>query len=308
MSRPAILNAATRKVGRQILVTRKHSPTILVAVGAVGLVSTVVLACRATLKVDEILTEAEGRRKKIEMARNSELEGEQYTEEDAQQDGIKVKTQTALKIAKAYAPAVVVGVATICAFGGSHVIVTRRYAALSAAYATVDRGFKEYRKRVIDEYGHDKDREFRFGTITRELAVDTDEGVAVKTVKTSAPPGPSGYSGYAMFFTRENSSCWKSTPHHNQAWVRSQQAYANDLLRAQGHVTLNDVRKMLGFRPVPEGQLVGWIKGANETGTGDGYIDFGIANTYEGQRFINGEEDSVIIDPNVDGEIWRLIS
>jgi len=304
MSLAAIKNKVTSGIGRQVLVGQKHSPTLLFVAGSVGLVATVVLASRATLKMDEVLREAEEKDVKIDAA--LDLESDEYTEEDAKQDGILVRTQTALKIAKLYAPAVVVGAATIAAFTGSHVILNRRNVALTAAYGAVDKAFREYRGRVINEFGKDKDREFRFGVVEREMAVDTNDGVAVKTVKVVDPEfakESGGRSMYAVVFDESNRN-WNPDWRYNSMFLRSQQDYANDRLRRDGFLFLNDVYQALGFERTAFGQLVGWV-----LGNGDDLVDFGLMdNGYETTLFINGDERSTWLDFNVDGMVLELIS
>jgi len=304
MSLTAIKNKVTSGIGRQVLVGQKHSPTLLFVAGSVGLVATVVLASRATLKMDEVLREAEEKDVKIDAA--LDLESDEYTEEDAKQDGILVRTQTALKIAKLYAPAVVVGAATIAAFTGSHVILNRRNVALTAAYGAVDKAFREYRGRVINEFGKDKDREFRFGVVKREMAVDTNDGVAVKTVKVVDPEfakESGGRSMYAVIFDESNRN-WNPDWRYNSMFLRSQQDYANDRLRRDGFLFLNDVYQALGFERTAFGQLVGWV-----LGNGDDLVDFGLMdNGYETTLFINGDERSTWLDFNVDGMVLELIS
>jgi len=304
MSLAAIKNKVTSGIGRQVLVGQKHSPTLLFVAGSVGLVATVVLASRATLKMDEVLREAEEKDVKIDAA--LDLESDEYTEEDAKQDGILVRTQTALKIAKLYAPAVVVGAATIAAFTGSHVILNRRNVALTAAYGAVDKAFREYRGRVINEFGKDKDREFRFGVVGREMAVDTNDGVAVKTVKVVDPEfakESGGRSMYAVIFDESNRN-WNPDWRYNSMFLRSQQDYANDRLRRDGFLFLNDVYQALGFERTAFGQLVGWV-----LGNGDDLVDFGLMdNGYETTLFINGDERSTWLDFNVDGMVLELIS
>lgn len=302
MSLKAIKNKVTNKAGRQILVAQKHSPTLLFAVGVVGVVATVVLASRATLKMEELIGEAEENKEKIEAAK--ELASDKYSEEDAKQDGIVVRTQTALKIAKLYAPAIAVGVVSIGCFTGSHVILNRRNVALTAAYGAVDKAFREYRGRVVDELGKEKDREFRFGVVEREIAVDTDDGVAVKTVKGDDPEFAkknNGRSMYAVCFDEGNRN-WRPTWGHNQMFLRSQQQYAQDRLNSKGWLSLNDVYDSLGFEKTRAGQVVGWV-----VGNADSYIDFGIVDNHDGIRFVNGDERSVWLDFNVDGMILDLI-
>lgn len=298
MGAKALKHKATLKMGKQVLLLQRHSPTILFGVGVVGMVTTVVLASRATMKLDEVLDVAD--RKNGEIAEAREKHGDEYTEENAQHDGIIVKVQTAGKIVKLYAPAFIVGTVTVAAFTGQHVVLKRRNIALSAAYAAVDQGFREYRKRVIEEHGELKDREYRFGTIDVQQAVDTDHGVDIKTVKGAKKPGLNGYSMYAKMFDEYNPN-WQPTWGYNQMFLKSQEAYANDRLNADGYLFLNDVLVALGFERTKAGQVVGWVKGY-----GDSYVSFGIVDHYAGLRFVEGNEKSVILDFNVHGEVLSL--
>jgi hypothetical protein len=299
MSLSAIRNKISSKVGRQILVTQKHSPTLLFATGVVGLGVTVVLASRATLKMDEVLREAEENSNRID--ESMAINDEKYTEEDRDKDVALNKAKLVVQVVKLYAPAFACGVITVGAFTGSHIILNRRNAAITAAYTAVDKGFKDYRKKVVEAYGPAKDEEFRYGVVEREIAVDTDEGVTVKTVREIDKTG--NPSIYARIFD-ENSRNWSHIPHQNQFFIQSIQNYANDLLNARGHVFLNEVYDMLGLERTPEGQAVGWVKG-----NGDDYVDFGVfrGDTYMGQQFASGNEKSVWLDFNVDGSVWNKI-
>lgn len=305
MNVKALRNSITSKVGRQVLITQKHSPVLLFGVGAVGFVATVVLASHATLKMDQVLKEADEDNNKIKAAEN--LEREDYTDEDSKKDRLLVRVKTASKIAQLYAPAFIVGVVSVGCLTGSHVILTRRNAALTAAYAAVEKGFKDYRARVVKEYGEDKDQEFRFGVVEKEIAVETDEGIAVKTVreldKKQFP------SIYARIFEKGASDNWSPEPSYNSMFIRSQQMYMNDLLNGRGHVFLNEVYDALGLSRTKAGAIVGWVRD-NPRG-GDSVIDFGVLNGkrngYMGQQFVNGAEKSTILDFNVDGIVYDLL-
>jgi hypothetical protein len=302
MSLTAIKNKVTSKVGRQVLITKKHSPVLLFGVGTVGVVATVVLACKATLKMDEVLEEA--KKNSLQIADAEALETEEYTNEDARKDSVNNRIQTAVKIGKLYAPAFAIGIVSIGALTGSHIILSRRNVALTAAYAGLDRAFKEYRGRVVDELGHDKDEEFRYGTIEREIAVDTDQGVAVKTVKTVNKDG-NKKDPYSFLFDRDTSENWEAKSSYNLIFLQAQQNFCNDILRGKGHLFLNEVLDMLGITRTPAGAVTGWLKGSD----GDGYVDFGIlnGNTNESRRFLNGDEKSVWLEFNVDGVIYDKI-
>jgi hypothetical protein len=287
----------TSKLGRQALVAQKHSPKILFIAGVVGVGATVVLSCKATLKLEEILEDAEQTKDGIE-----NLQHEDYTDIDRKKDMTLLYTKTAIKVAKLYALPAAVGVVSIAALTGSHAILSKRNAAVTAAYAALEKGFKEYRKRVIDEYGEDKDREFRYGSfVETKLSEDTENGTVIQDVKVL---GGKNASIYARFFDETNPN-WNRSPNYNQMFIQCQQNYANDKLRAQGHLFLNEVYDMLGIPRSKEGSVVGWISG----GEGDNYVDFGIFRDgyYTGTEFVNGDERSILLDFNVDGVIYDKI-
>lgn len=302
------MDKITSKLGRQTLIVQKHSPVIMFGVGIAGVVTTVVLASCATLKMHEILEEGEKNSAEIKAA--EALDTDQYDEKDASKDRATVRIKTAVKITKLYAPAFAVGVLSIAALTGSHIVLSRRNVALTSAYAAVDRGWREYRRRVVEELGPEKDLEFRYGTVEREVAVDTDDGVAVKTEKFLDLAGndAAGYSIYAKLFSRETSRNWDPHKGYNAMFISSQQQFANDKLRADGHVFLNDVYDMLGLERTPAGQIVGWVKN-NPDKDVDDFIDFGV---FEGDRFtsmnfVKGDEPNIWLDFNVQGSIWKMI-
>ena len=287
----------------------KHSPEILMGVGVVGVVTGTVMACRATLKLNDILEEAQETRDKIkEVASNPNYE-DKYTEEDAKKDLTINYVQTGVKVAKLYAPAVAVGVAGVGCVLASHDIMKKRNIALSAAYLTVDKSFKEYKQRVVDRFGEEVEKEIRYGIKAEEIVEtvtdeDGNETTVTETVKTM---NPTLYSDYARFFD-EASPCWQNDPEYNLMFLRAQQQYANDLLRAKGRLFLNDVYEMLGIEKTKAGQIVGWVYD-RENPNGDNFVDFGIYDMSKERvrAFVNGYETNILLDFNVDGNIWDLM-
>ena len=287
----------------------KHSPEILMGVGVAGVITTTVMACRATMKLDDILVEAAETREKIkEVAENPAYE-DKYTEEDAKKDLVINYTQTAVKVAKLYAPAVAVGVISVGCLLGSHDILHKRNAALSAAYLTVDKSFKEYKQRVIDRVGEEVEKEIRYGIKAEEIieTVTDEEGNETTVSETVKTMNPTLYSDYARFFD-EASPCWQNDPEYNLMFLRAQQQYANDLLRAKGRLFLNDVYDMLGIEKTKAGQIVGWVYD-RENPNGDNFVDFGIYDMSKERvrAFVNGYETNILLDFNVDGNIWDLM-
>ena len=59
-----ILTAVSKALGRRALVLEKNSPAILFGAGLAGMVGSTVLACRATLKLEEVLDEGKENVKK----------------------------------------------------------------------------------------------------------------------------------------------------------------------------------------------------------------------------------------------------
>jgi hypothetical protein len=295
----AISNAVTSKVGRQILLTQKHSPTIMLVGGAVGFAATVVMASKATLKLDAILDEAKADQDKIERAETEH--SDKYTAEDAAQDRKLSRVKLSIEVAKAYAPAVIVGGISLALFTGAHMILTKRLAGVTAAYAAVDKAFKEYRQRVIADAGADKDAEYRYDLVDKEIAVEDEHGITTKTIK--APSG-NAESMYAVLFD-ENNRNFKKDWGYNQTFLAAQQTWANNKLRADGHIFLNDVYRMLGLPDTKAGAMTGWVDG----GDGDDTVIFNVfgPNAYMGDQFVEGNERAVWIDFNVDGVILDQI-
>lgn len=301
MNLKTIKNVVTSKVGRQILLGRKNSPTILFAGGLVGVVGSTVLACKATLKLEDVLDKAERDHNTADSIKNNPA----YTGEDRKSDHLKLKIRTAGEIVRLYAPAVGVGVVSVAALTGSHVTLSRRNAAVMAAYSALDKGFNEYRSRVREEFGDDKDQELRHGSEVRTVIEDTEKGTKTSQVTTVGGGQP---SIYAKFFD-DGSTSWSRDPEYNRVFLHAQQSYANNLLHARGHLFLNEVYDNLGLPRSPAGAVVGWIVSKE----GDNFVDFGIFNDDGGVRgeriraFVNGYEGSILLDFNVDGVIWDKI-
>lgn len=300
MNLKTVATAVTNKLGRPILVTQKHSPTILFGVGVVGVVATVVLASRATLKLDEVLEKTQDDLERANFAHENVTAG--YSDQDYQRDTLVIYAKATGKIIKLYGPAVLVGLASIGALSGSHVILNRRNAGLAAAYGALDKGFKEYRKRVVGEFGEEADARLKFETEDHVIVQETDEGPVTKVIKRITKDGQ---SIYARAFD-EFSTSWSPERGYNVMFVRCQQMYANDLLKSRGHVFLNEVYDMLGLARSKEGAVVGWVRNDDN---GDNYIDFGVfdGDMFSATRFINGVEESVWLDFNVDGVIYDKI-
>lgn len=294
-------NAVTSRAALTVLKTQKHSPTILFAVGVAGVVGTAVLASRATLNLDSVVADHE---KQIALAESLNLESPQYTDDKLRADKRILKVRLAVDIAKLYAPSVALGVMSIAALGGSHMILTKRNAGLVAAFTTLEAGFNKYRERVVTELGEDKDLEFLHGVETREVYVEGKKGGPPKVEEVRTFSGENG--PYAIVFDQSNIN-WQGNMEYNLFFLRMVQNNLNDRLRANGHVFLNDLRRELGVPDTKTGAVTGWV---HKTEDGDGYVDLGIwtsENKKAVKEFFIGSDGALLINPNVEGYVLDKI-
>ena len=117
----------------------KHSPEILMGIGIAGVITTTVLAVKATPKACLLIED-----------RKKELDTDKLTPVET------VKTTW-----KCYVPALISGATTIACFVGSHSVHARRNAALAAAYKLSETAFAEYREKTAETIGEKKERVVR---------------------------------------------------------------------------------------------------------------------------------------------------
>lgn len=310
MKLSTIKTGATIALGNAKLVLKKHAPDILMATGVVSIVGGTVLACRATLKATEVLSEHESMMNDISDAIElSEATGASYTEKDEKKDKFTAYTHTTLSIAKLYAPSVILITTGLACVLSAHGIMKKRYVALSTAYSTLQEAFSNYRDRVQKKYGLEEEERIYLGAedVVKEGEVDESTGEYEEKLVFK---GLDGYtpSPYARFFDEVTSKDWKRNASFNKCTIISAQNWANDQLKRKGHLFLNEVYDALGMDETSVGALVGWI-----LGEGDDFIDFGIFDVtvpkYGDSRrdFINGYEPSILLDFNVTGVIYDKI-
>lgn len=290
----------TGKFAKQVFLAKEASPTVLIGVGVVGVVATAVLASRATLKVAEVLAETEENLKSVDKDKDAV---------EVEKSVFSTQVRTAIKIAKLYAPAALVGAVTIAAMTGSHVILQRRNAALSAAFAGLSASYNRYRERVIADAGEGKDREYMYGGEEIEIVEEGENGPETKTVTAvDADEIKNGVNGspYAKVFDEFNPN-FRRIPGANAQFIDGHMRWANDMLNSNGFVFLNDVYDLLGFEKTEAGQRVGWVKDSKK---GDSFITFGIWSNgvVQGKEWlIRNSHQPVVLDFNVDGEIAHLL-
>lgn len=304
---------AFHKAGFQL---KKHSPEILVVTGVIGTVASAVLACKATTKVNFVLEETKAQIDVIHTGaekgevkgylENGEVGMVPYTADDSKKYLAIVYAQTGLKLAKLYGPAVILGAVSITGILVGHNILHKRNLALAAAYTAVDTSFKGYRGRLVERFGEELDKELFYNIKAKEIEETViDEDGKEKTVKKTVEViEPSASMGMYTFVFDETASGWQRDAETNKFFLLRQQDWANEKLKAKGHMFLNEVLDMVGIPRCRAGQTVGWIYDENNP-VGDNYIDFGIFNIHceANRNFVNGLEKSIWLNFNVDGDI-----
>lgn len=308
------MNGMRRFASMGGLKIRKSSPELMIIGGIAGMIAGTVMACKATLKVDEVLEETKEKIDKVHTTLNDEERNpnqEKYTIEDSKKDLAIVYSQTALRFVKLYGPSVIVAGLSIGAILSGHNITRQRNLALAAAYTGLDKTFRDYRSRVAERFGDTVEDEVRRGIKAMEIEEsETDpETGEVKTVKKTVNFfDPNGYSQFARVF---DDSCRGFDPDdhdYNRSFLLHTQNWANDKLKSDGYLLLNDVYLALGFDKTTAGSVVGWVYDEKNQ-VGDNYVDFGLFDTHtdSNRYFINGHDKYVVIDFNVDGPVYELI-
>ena len=305
-----VSTSAAKFAGKAEFTIKKNSPEILLGAGIVGFVGTVVLACRATCRADEVLEFHRRKIKDINDAKeiaDADPEGEMsYDIELYRQDKAIRYLKTTGSLAKLYAPTIAVGTLSLACILTSRNIMQKRYLGVVAAYNGVSAAFEEYRKRVRDEYGEGLDKHFRYGTTYDELPVYDENGKKTKEkeqIEKTETEMVIPNDDSCRFFDSSNPN-WDKNPTFSMMWLRGQQNILNDILHTRGHVFLNEVYDALGFPHTPQGAVLGWIDGE-----GDNCIDFGVydPNKESVRRFVNGVDNVIMLEFNHDGVIWDKI-
>lgn len=287
---------ATQTLGRSTLLAKKFSPEILTIAGIAGVVAAGVLAARATLKLEDVVTEHKHQVDDVkELTAGTPDTGRELS---------KVYVRTTGRIVKLYGPSVTLGAASIAAILGGHNILRKRNAALVVAYKGLESAFNRYRSVIRDEFGEDRERELYYRGASREIEIRHEDGTIEKTTTVD----PNGLSPYARIYDEVTSTEWQPETSYNIAKLRAEQNYLNDRLIARGYVFLNEAYRRLGLKETKEGQIVGWIY----NGEGDNYIDFGLFKGTDVDEVYDVVELSMahngyLLDFNVDGPILDLI-
>lgn len=292
----------TQAYGRTTLYAKKNSPHILFGVGVASMVTSTVLACRATLKLEK---ELDNMRMDFESVRQNkeaiEATGGAYSRHDYFKDLTGQYAKTSLKVAKLYAPSIVVGGIGIACLTSSHIQMVHRNAALSGSLAMVTQAFSDYRDRVREFVGEEKELDLYRCMEDNEIEIDGKKVLA----KVKNPDAPPGHSPFAVKFD-ERSTRWRPNLEVNRGIIQIVENTANQKLTAYGHVFLNEVYEDLGLPKTQAGQVFGWVR-FGKNGESKEPIDFGAYDAINHPESRQPYDKAIWLDFNVDGDILYIL-
>jgi len=262
---------------------QKHSPAILTTVGAASVLTAGVFAAKNTLRLEAKIDEGQNRL----IAINDRIE--QGDIQEAARTAVYVRN--VLEIVRLYLLPFTLMVGGILCMVTSNRILTKRNAALVAAYNGLAASYEAYRERVREEYGEDKEREIFYGEKT---VVEEVDGKKVK--KKILADGEHTANPYRFVYDMHNPN-WSGFHEDNIFRLTVAQNMYNDILKTGRKVFLRDVLITLGIEPTEASEVTGWVYKPNDANhRGDNFVEFNI-------RDYQSEYGYILLDFNVDGNV-----
>ena len=200
----------------------KYSPQILTGIGVAGMITTVVLAVKATPKALELIED-----------KKEELDADKLTIVD-----------TVKAAWKPYVPAAVTGVlSTVCIIGGN-AVGTRRTAALAAAYKISETALHEYKDAIVETVGEEKAEEVKEKVAQNKL--DKNPVVEKQIIVTN--------KGTFLCYDSLSGRYFQS----DIETIRKAQNDINDYLFSEDYASLNMFYDFLGLEHTRLGAELGW--------------------------------------------------
>lgn len=228
----------------------QNSPTILTGVAVTGLITTTILGIRATPKALAIIDDYLWNKYEEEVENRDEVSFAEWLGVDT--DGYSWKEKAnyltrreTIKLTwKLYLPTVAIGAVTIACIIGANRISLRRNAALASLYGITEAAFKEYRTKVVETIGKNKELKVR----------DDISGDHVKR----NPPG----TNEVIVTGKGNVLCYDSlSGRYFKSDIEQIRRVVNELNRnmlSDMFLTLNELYYGIGLSGIALGDQMGW--------------------------------------------------
>lgn len=206
--------------------TIKHSPEILTGIGIAGMVTTTVMAVRATPKALKLIEEERNTREVYD-----------DIEDISNVDIIKICW-------KCYIPAGVTGILSIVCLVGASSVSARRNAALATAYSIAETSLKDYQSKVVETIGEKKEQ-----TIRDAVAQDKIDSHPVR-------------ENEIVFVGDGETLCYDViSGRYFKSKIERIKKAENDLnrrMRDEMYISLNDFYYEIGLPSIKIGDDIGW--------------------------------------------------
>lgn len=203
----------------------KRSPEILTAIGICGMVSSTVMAVKATPKAMMLIEE---KKETLEI-----------------DDGKLPFVETVKTVWKPYLPALITSAASAACLIGSNSIHVKRNAALVTAYKLSETALLEFKEAAIDTVGEENVKKIREKVKEERIKKDPVENREVFTTGL----------GEELFYDYSSGRYFYST-------LGAIEAAANKINRnitiGDMHASLNEFYSEIGLSPTGLGDIVGW--------------------------------------------------
>ena len=305
--------ALVKTCNKLIFKTKKVSPQLMVAGGAIITVGAFVWAIVNARKLDATMQEIDARVEETEakLQEAKEQGRDEKTLKDISKEVAKAKREGIIAICKLMGiPCIMFAGGLIIIIGG-HRILLRRFGELSTAFATLKQSYDRYRALNIAEHGKECDRRYMYGITGNEKVTDTivDENGKEKTVKSEVPVvDPDKIASmYTFEFSPRTSYKCPKDPVNMISFLRAQEKYWNIWMETHGKpVTLAMILNDLAIQVDPDDPRNDYllIAGWRPNGDGDNKIDFGVMRAIN-KPALDMLENCCILNFNCDGNLYH---
>ena len=241
-----------------------NSSTILSYLGAAGVVTTAIMTAKATPKALYLLGVQE------------DLKEEKYGKP-------LTKFERFLAVVPAYFPTMLMGGATMACIIGSNQISKNREAMLISAYSYLNVSYNEYKDKVKELFGDDKEKEVR-AAIAKDHYIHTKNDNADITI----------YDEYGKRYFQISKDKYKDILYD-----------INRMYNFTGEMTLNNFYEFFDLEPIPGGDILGWSVMKDLECCGISWIDVKL----EPLEMVDNLECYVMtynVDPSDDFGSWTI--
>ena len=208
----------------------RNASTVLTCLGGVGLITTTVLAVKATPKALKLIEE----------------EKQKKGEDLSKWETVKVTGST-------YLPTVLTGAATLACIFGANVLSKRQQASLMSAYALLDNSYKKYRRKVVELYGEE----------THQKVVDA---IAIEEAKEMYIHASNLGVGCTQFLEEDYGEPILFYDEYGHRYFEAPieqvilaEYHFNRNYTMRGFALLNEFHEFLGLEQTDYGSEVGWV-------------------------------------------------